>query len=315
MNRSRLARWAVAGLAVLLAWTLGGCAAGENNWTGAANQGPERSQKILQSVPARQLKGLTLRTGPGEVVLTAAGGEMLGFEVEKRAAGADPAAVDRYLEGVRVEVTVTGETVQVATRLPEEVPAGVKPVGVRYLVRVPSGLRGSLDLETDRATVRLAGLAGEAKVKVRQADVEVRDFRGRLKVEVEHGLTFVQGLEGQLAVQSNGPVEVNEARLQGDSRIATTNSRLAVSLAEVGVGQYEFLTSNAPVRLALPYGAAVRLRVATTNGRVADELPLTWVDRNETDSDGVYRFEGWLNAGGAQVGIATTNADVTLVYR
>lgn len=304
---------ALAVLAGLLAVTAGGCATGENNWTGGA-RGPERSQKLTETVPVEKFKGLSLRTGPGEVSVTGWDGAEVAFEVDKRAAGADAAAVDAYLETVQLDVKVTGETVQVSTVAPQP-PAGVKLVGVYYVVRVPKTAPGSFAFETDRATVRLAGLAGTAKAKVRQADLDVRDFLGDLTAQIENGQALVSRLEGQLDLRSNGPVEVYDSRLHTRARVETVNSRIDFTLAELGVGEYELATSNAPIRIGVPFGAAAHFRVATTNGRVYDELPLTWVDRNETDSDGVYHFEGWLNAGGAQVGVATTNADVTLAYR
>lgn len=301
---------------VLSGALVAGCTtSGANNWTGGGAQGPERSQKVSETVPAGQFKGLTLKTGPGEVILTGWAEPTVEIEVEKVATGADPAAVDAYLEGVRLNVKTTGDKVEVGTELPAHMPSGVKFVGLRFLIRVPNSLRGTLDLETDRAAVRLSNVAGEAKLKVQGADLEVRDFSGNLKAEVQNGQTLIQRLDGQLDVQSNGPVEVTEARLQEKARVETANARLTVNLADLSMGQYEFLTSNAPVHIGLPFGAAARFRVATTNGKVFDELPLTWVDRNETDNDSVYHFEGWLNAGGAQVAVVTTNADVTLSYR
>ncbi|MDI6870662.1 MAG: BON domain-containing protein [Bacillota bacterium] len=315
MSRGRAISLLPVALFLAVPWLLAGCTAAENNWTGAANRGTERCQKVTETVPAGQFKRFTLRTGPGEVLITGSSEDAISVEVEKRASGADAAAVDAYLEGVRLEVKASGENVQVATILPEESPAGVKLVGVRHLIRMPTRVRGTIEVETDRARVHLSGVGGEAKIMVRQADVEVRDFSGNLKVDVQNGQTLVQRLDGQLDIKSTGPVEISDSRLREKGRVETVNARLWVSLAELDVGQYEFLTSNAPVRLALPYGAAARFRVATTNGRVYDELPLTWVDRNETDSDGVYHFEGWLNAGGAQVAVVTTNADVTLAYR
>ncbi|MGE5554603.1 MAG: hypothetical protein ACM3XZ_11965 [Betaproteobacteria bacterium] len=315
MKRIELARRLLVVLSLLSSFALAGCTTGENNWTRAASPGSERRQRVVQTVAADQCKKLVLRTGPGEVTLIGTSEPVVGIEVEKRAAGSDSAAVDQYLEGIRLEVKAVGESIQVTTRLPEQAPAGVKLIGVRYLIEVPHQVRGVLDVEADQATVRLTDLAAEATVKVRQADLEVRGFTGSLKATVEQGQTLIQGLDGQLEVKSDGPVELRDARLRPRGRVETVNSRIWASLLELGVGQYEFLTTNAPVQLALPYGVAARLRVATTNGKVYDELPLTWVDRNETDADGVYHFEGWLNAGGAQVGIVTTNADVTLTYR
>lgn len=315
MNRVRGRVPGVIGGVLLLALALAGCTTGENNWTGGAPRGEERLQKSAETLPVGEFKGLSLKAGLGEVVVSTWDQSAVGVEVEKRASGADAATVDAYLERVQIEAKVTGDKVQVATRLPGPAPAGVRFLGVRYLLRVPLQTKGSLDIETDRAGVRLSGFSGEAKVTARAADVEVRDFLGDLRLLVENGQVMVQGLEGQLDVKSNGPVELIDARLQTRARIETQNSRLTIGLADLGLGQYEFLSTNSPVKLTLPYGAAARFRVATTNGRVIDELPLTWVDRNETDLDGVYHFEGWLNAGGAQVGVVTTNADVTLLYR
>lgn len=313
MGRGRLAAFVLAALVAPLG--LGGCTVEESNWTGGPRSGPEHSRTVVQTVPAGQFKSLTLRTGPGEVIVSGWGEQTVRVEVEKRASGADSAAVDAYLEDVRVEVKTAGDSVSLATALPPAPPAGVKLVGVRYFIRMPNSGRGALDLETDRATVRLNDLQGEAKIKVRQADVDVRGFLGALKIQMEDGQALVNRLDGQLELKSNGPVELTDSRLNTRTRVETANSRVSVDLAELGVGQYEFLTSNAPLRIAVPFGTAAHFRIATTNGRVFDELPLTWVDRNETDTDGVYRFEGWLNAGGAQVSAVTANADVTLAYR
>ncbi|MGE5508671.1 MAG: hypothetical protein ACM3RP_09360 [Chitinophagales bacterium] len=317
MRRWRGGSWLWAGLLGSIVFLAAGCTVGsdDNNWTTPASQGAQRVEKFSQSFPVGTVGSLSLKTGPGEVVVTSWGQDTIGVDVEKRAAGADQAAVQAFLDGVRIEATPSGQALQVTTVTAAAPPPGVKFTGVSYLIRVPASLKGTLNLETDRATVRLSNLRGEATLKVRQADAEVRDFTGRLAADVDGGQVTLQRVEGDLEVKANGPVEITEARLRAKARVETANARLTIGLAELGVGQYDFLTSNAPVRLTVPYGAAARFRVATTNGRVFDELPLTWIDRNETDAEGIYRFEGWLNAGGAQVNVATTNADVNLGYR
>lgn len=316
MRRWARAGWLWVGLAGSMLF-LAGCTVGstENNWTSPANQGSQRAEKFSRSFPAGALKSLSLKTGPGEVVIGSWSEPTIGVEVEKRATGTDPAAVQAFLNGIEIVATPSGQTLQVATNVPEPVPAGVKFSGVTYLIRVPATLRGTLEIETDRAAVRLNNLQGEASLKVRQADAEVRDFTGRLKLDVDGGQVLLQRVEGELDVKANGPVEVLEARPRAKARVETANARLTVGLAELAVGQFDFLTSNAPVRITVPYGAAARFRAATTNGRVVDELPLTWIDRNETDTEGIYHFEGWLGAGGAQLSVVTTNADITLSYR
>ncbi|HHW15457.1 MAG TPA: DUF4097 domain-containing protein [Firmicutes bacterium] len=318
MTRIRLgapARAALMALALAPVLVVAGCAVGENNWAGGSGGGEVRSLKLSQEVPAGAFREMALQAGPGGVSVTAWEGKALGLEVETRASGGDPAAVEAYLEQFRLEVKTVGERVEASVRGPEETPAEVRPEGVWWLVKVPRGTKGVLNLRTDQAAVRLAGLTGEAKVALRRAALEVEDCTGSLTAEVTQGPVEVRRFEGTLTIKSDGPVRLSEVRLAGSGRVQTANAPLWLDLADLALGHYEFATANAPVRLALPYGAAARIRVATTNGRVCDELPLTWVDRNDTDLDGVYHFEGWLNAGGAECSVATTNGDVTLVYR
>lgn len=294
---------------------LGGCTAGETNWTSGAAAGDTHSLKLTREVPAGAFRELVLRAGPGAVDVTAWEGQSLVLESEARASGSDPAAVEAYLAQTALEVKAAGERVELGARQPEDKPAGVRPEGIRWLVKVPRGFEGALDLRADRAAVRLSGLTGKAKVTLDRAGLEVEGCSGSLAADATGGAVEIRRFEGTLTIKSDGPVGLTAVRLLGSSRVETANAPLSLDLAGLSLGQYSFITANAPVRLALPYGAAARFRVATTNGRVFDELPLTWVDRNETDLEGVYHFEGWLNAGGAECAVVTTNADVTLAYR
>lgn len=131
-----------------------------------------------------------------------------------------------------------------------------------------------------------------------RTDVSARTTNGGISI------VDVEGAVGFQAV--NGGVTLS--RVSGDVRGSTVNGGVTVELAGThweGAG-LEARTTNGGVRVKVPDGYSCQLTVATVNGGVRSDFPLTVQGRLDK------RLEVALGSGGAPVRISTTNGGVHL---
>lgn len=131
-----------------------------------------------------------------------------------------------------------------------------------------------------------------------KADVSARTSNGGISI------ANVTGTVGFEAV--NGGVTLS--RVSGDVRGKTVNGGVTVELAGdhwEGAG-LDARTTNGGVRVKVPDGYSCQLAVATVNGGVHSDFPLTMQGRLDKNLDVA------LGQGGAPVRIATTNGGVHL---
>lgn len=292
---------------------IAGCAA--PNGTVQTKDDEEVVATYSQVVPAGAFDELRLTHNLGEVEIIGTSDKDIAFEVTKRAKSKDREAATRFLEEIKSEVAVQGNRVAVLTK--EAVPQpGVRLTSLKYVLKIPAAKRVKVDLLGTNTDFRITDITGSLYAKMSFGAIRIRGLVGDISIKGTNTRVQVADSDGALDIDnSNGPVEIDGASLQMRAKVATSNAELSVKLKSIGVGQYEFLTTNAPARVYIPYGAGVRIQAATTNGRIFDQLPMTWTDRNGVDDQNVQHLDGWINAGGAQLTVSTVNSDVTLGYR
>lgn len=277
--------------------------------------GDEVTQHYSQTVPGDAFDELRLTHNFGQVDIVGTSAKDITFEVTKRAKGKDREAVTRFLEAIKAEAGVQGNRVAVITNEASPEP-GVRLTSLKYVLKIPADKRVRLDLMGTNSDFVVSGVTGTVYAKVSYGAIKVGGVVGDVTIRSNNTKVRVTDTDGALDIENgNGPVEIEGASLQTHAKVATSNAELSVKLRSLGVGQYEFRTTNAPARVYIPYGAGVRIQAATTNGRVFDQLPMTWTDRSGLDDQGVTHLDGWINAGGAQLLVTTTNSDITLSYR
>ena len=131
--------------------------------------------------------------------------------------------------------------------------------------------------------------------------------KANVSARTSNGGISMANVSGKLAFDAvNGGVSLS--RVSGDVRGKTVNGGVRVELAGdrwEGEG-LDARTTNGGVSVTVPDGYSCQLAVATVNGGVRSDFPLTMQGRLDKN------IEVTLGAGGAPVRIATTNGGVHL---
>ena len=161
----------------------------------------------------------------------------------------------------------------------------------RFEVTVPSGTR--LTARTWSGSVSVRSVHGDLDVHAQSGDVDVRDAGDRLDVETLSGDVTIAGVRGETTVRSvSGSVTLSAARgnveiesVSGDLdlrdvvakqvRTHTTNGEIAFQGAILDAGRYEFNTHSGEISLNLPPDIGAELSVATFNGGIESDFPIT----------------------------------------
>ena len=131
-----------------------------------------------------------------------------------------------------------------------------------------------------------------------------------LSLKSTNGGVSIRDVEGRLEfTTTNGGVKL--ANVGGDVRGRTTNGGVDVEL-DGATWRGEGLnveTSNGGVKIAIPNDYSARVQVATTNGGMNSDFPLTVTGRLDRDIDAT------LGAGGATIRVRTSNGGVRLLRK
>jgi DUF4097 and DUF4098 domain-containing protein YvlB len=156
------------------------------------------------------------------------------------------------------------------------------------------GLHGDLSLDSSDGRQDLADLSGKLKVQTRDGGVRLRGGRGTLEARGVDGSQDLSGAFDALQVSSSdGSLSVEllpGTRLQASSRIETRDGSLTVHV---------------------PRDLAAEFDVATRDGRISSDLPLTMNGYNSHGGDR-HELRGTMNGGGPLLAIQSSDGSVRL---
>ncbi len=208
--------------------------------------------------------------------------------------------VDGHMNGGIQVTSWEGDAVQVEARIEARARTDAR---ARELMR-DIGLRASAgSLRVDGPdTDRRESWSVSYRIRVpRTTDLSLRTMNGGISVA---------GVTGDADLRTtNGGVRLTD--LAGDVRARTTNGGLTVQLAGErwsGAG-LDAQTTNGGVTVAVPDGYSADLHVATTNGGVRTDFPLTVQGRIGRE------LRATLGSGGSPIRAVTTNGSVRVERR
>jgi DUF4097 and DUF4098 domain-containing protein YvlB len=192
----------------------------------------------------------------------------------------------------------------------------VVPVGTRVSARSWSG------------SVSVKGVRGDLETRTQSADVEIRDA-GRIDVESLSGDVTIQGVTGESMIHTvSGDIQLGAVR--GDVEIETVSGdidlrdvvakqiRTHTTSGDVDFagqilpdGRYEYNTHSGEIRLELPANVGAQLSVATFNGGIESDFPITL----QAGDHGNKRLNFSLGQGTARITAETFSGDITLTSK
>jgi hypothetical protein len=203
--------------------------------------------------------------------------------------------------------------------------AGGRPSIVDFEITVPEGM--VLDIGAPFADVTVEGPVGETSVALNEGDATVSGVRGPLTVRSVEGDVTIEDVVGRIRINAiDGDVSVDVA--SGDVSIETTDGEIrlanitssSVSAASVdgdiwfggalaAQGIYSFVTHDGDATIMLPRDASARVTVATYDGEVLSDFPISLPEDFQR-----HRARFTLGGGGAQLEIETFDGDIEILY-
>ena len=150
------------------------------------------------------------------------------------------------------------------------------------------GVEGSGSLRTSNGRIIVEELRGDFNLTTSSSRIEARNTSGRYKISTSNGRVLVDAASGEYKIRtSNGQI-----MFDGELTPGTDNS---------------FITSNGAIAASLGDSPNVRVKAATTNGRIRC---LRQFDSPETRVKG--RLDGTIGDGGALLKLRTSNGSITI---
>jgi putative adhesin len=198
----------------------------------------------------------------------------------KKVKAGDPEVAKKAMAELRIEPTVTSDSVSINTIYPKNRGGGFfdwlagqdVSMDVEYDISVPRSI--SLNLETTNGAIEIEGVTGSHHIST-----------------------------------TNGHIDLT--RCGGDVEAETTNGGIKAELTEVNPGKSIRLeTTNGRISVAVPKTIAARVDASTTNGSVNTDLPVTTTEMRN------HRLRGTINGGGtAELKLRTTNGSISIEAR
>ena len=196
----------------------------------------------------------------------------------------------------------------------------------RFEITVPVGARVSA--RSWSGSVSVKGVHGDLETRTQSADVDIRDA-GRIDVESLSGDVTIQGVNGESMIHTvSGDIALGTARgdveietVSGDIdlqdvvakqiRTHTTSGDVEFSGQILPDGRYEYNTHSGEIRLALPADVGAQLSIATFNGGIESDFPITLRAGDHENK----RLNFTLGQGTARISAETFSGDITLTSK
>lgn len=170
------------------------------------------------------------------------------------------------------------------------------------------GTRGELSLDTGSGDVTVDGAEGEVNVDTGSGNVEVRDVNGPdLLVDTGSGNVRVEGIEAaDIEIDTgSGDVVLLGART-GVVGVDTGSGDVTVETV-AGSASIHVDTGSGDVTVSVPSDYAGDVRLETSSGRMATDLPITLLRRSDDE------IAGRIGEGGdARIEIDTGSGDIRI---
>lgn len=208
---------------------------------------------------------------------------------------------------MRISESLRESRLEIAVRLPRwrwGFSTGRRRVHIEMTIPVEADL--AVRISDGRVTV--ADLAGQLRVRSNNGAIKVARIRGRIELSSSDGRMTGQELEGEVDVTSrDGALSIGGRFTRVQIGSSDGHIELAVAPGSKMESDWRIRSTDGRETIALPRDFAARLDVATNDGRIHSELPIT-----VTGNFGRDWMTGTLNGGDRTLVIRTKDASVNL---
>jgi DUF4097 and DUF4098 domain-containing protein YvlB len=239
--------------------------------------------------------------------------------------GVKYAGTKELLDALKIDVTKSGDVVQVRTIRPSERRGNM---GAKYVIRVPrkveldrisssngsihvNDVQGPAHLRTSNGGIHANNLKGNVDISTSNGGIEVQDLEGAAVLKTSNGRVRAEGVRGQLEAEtSNGGINVHLAKADPGHpiRLDTSNGSIDLTVDQANQNDVVASTSNAGITVHMPSSIGARLKAHTSNGSISSDF--------EVQVQGPiskHSLEGTIRGGGPVLDLSTSNGSIHLV--
>jgi hypothetical protein len=227
--------------------------------------------------------------------------EDVAVTTEKSARAESVKAAQSLLDHIQVIAEEVGNALDLDVHIPRK----WNRYGTANLqVRTPRDLRVSVSAANGKMC--LTGLRGSVSVRSANGPVKICDVVGDIEVNTANAPVCCQGTYGSLiARSSNGKIELGEH--SGSVEASTSNGLIRACLIQLGNAGVNLATSNGRIALELPNDVDAEVDIRVENGIIRNHREIS-----SQSSPIAGRIRGRLGRGGPLIKLRTSNGVISL---
>ncbi len=191
------------------------------------------------------------------------------------------------------------------------------PVGVHVRARATqgdvsvAGTRGGVDASTQSGDIVVEDVTEMVDLATLSGAISARGITGRLDVRSSGGDVMLVDVKGDVEATSVGGDLVMRNVVARNARGKTTGGDVTFEGAIDPTGRYEFGSHSGDVDLIIPAGTGAQVTVATYNGSIESDFPIT-LKPGEHGVGATKRFTFDIGKGDARISAESFSGDVTV---
>jgi DUF4097 and DUF4098 domain-containing protein YvlB len=215
-----------------------------------------------------------------------------------------------------------------SSRMSLEVAGGSRGSDTRFEVSVPYGVH--VDVRSMSGDIAVRGTRGAVEAHAQSGDIEVEDV-ATLDINTLSGGIEAHNVSGNVDIgTTSGDVKIVDLRgdvdvgtVSGDIELRGVTAKTVRAKTTSGdvtfdglidpAGRYDLATHSGDVRLHVQRDASAQLTVATWNGGVNSEFPITLKPgQHDIGSSNAKRYIFSIGGGAARISAETFSGDITI---
>jgi DUF4097 and DUF4098 domain-containing protein YvlB len=168
-------------------------------------------------------------------------------------------------------------------------------------VQIPQSLLTKI--ETSNGSVQVKDINGEADIKTSNGAITVLNVQGNVKADTSNGSGTFTNIKGSLDIQTNNG-SLNLTNISGSVTAESSNGSIKGS--SLINGDWDVITSNGRINLAIPKNSNANIEADTSNGKIGGDFD--WEKGDKTHCTGT------IGTGENKVSLQSSNGSIDVDF-
>ncbi len=286
-----------------------------------AERDRDRERERRERENAGSLDTVVVFTAQGSVSVTCPGGAVIIVGAEKNEirvrARSDNGAIRFTSNGMRATLEPASGRGCSDGQFEVTVPVGTRVVATTWSGSVSvRAVHGDVDAHAQSGDIQVRDAGSRLDVESLSGDVSVAGVKGETRITTVSGDVELSGARGDMEIESvSGDIELRDVVVK-QVRTHTTSGNVTFDGQILDGGRYEFNTHSGEIELRLPSDIGAELSVATFNGGIESDFPITLKPgEHGIGAAQAKRLNFTVGHGTARISAETFSGDITLRRR